>query len=79
MARAVGPKRRKFPWLAFLILLASIYGFWILPWQMNGQKKFVGPEAAPEVQANFVKPTEPPASKPEDENKDQQASPNAHP
>lgn len=61
MARPIGGlKRRKFPWLALVLLLGSAYALWVFPWQSNGQKQWVGPQAAPQVQTNFVSPSKPP-------------------
>ncbi|MBX3119412.1 MAG: hypothetical protein KF784_10125 [Fimbriimonadaceae bacterium] len=80
MARPIaGPKRRKFPWLALVLLLGSVYAFWILPWQLNGQKEFVGPQAAPEVKTSYANSTQPPASKATDETKGQKEKAEAHP
>lgn len=82
MARPVsGPKRRRFPWLALVLLLGSAYAFWVLPWQLNGQKKFFGPEAAPEVKTTYANSAQPPSDstaadpdKPESQNEKPPAS-----
>lgn len=36
--RVRDPKRKGFPWLALLLLAASVYGFWILPRQLPKPK-----------------------------------------
>ena len=33
--RVLAAKSEPFPWLLFLILLASIYLFWVLPFQLG--------------------------------------------
>ena len=47
----LGPRRRKrFPWILLLLLLASVYAFWILPYYQLGTGKPVKVEfsGAPE-------------------------------
>jgi hypothetical protein len=38
VGRAYGKPKPRFPWLLFLLLLASIYAFWILPIQLGPRK-----------------------------------------
>lgn len=45
MARIYGKPKRRFPWVVFLLLLASVYAFWILPIQLGVRK----------VEVEFVK------------------------
>ncbi len=40
-----GRSKRRFPWVVFLLLLASAYAFWILPMQLGVRK----------VEVEFVK------------------------
>ena len=36
LVRVKAPKRKpKFPWLALIVLIASIYVFWVLPSQLG--------------------------------------------
>jgi hypothetical protein len=38
VARQFGKPKKRFPWLLFLLLLASLYAFWILPYQLGTRK-----------------------------------------
>jgi hypothetical protein len=35
------PSKPRFPWLLFLLLLASVYAFWILPQQLGPRQVHV--------------------------------------
>lgn len=44
-----GKPKRRFPWVVFLLLIASVYAFWILPHQLGVRKVDVEFVAAEEV------------------------------
>lgn len=38
MGRIYGKPKRRFPWLLFLLLLVTVYAFWVLPAQLGPRK-----------------------------------------
>ena len=46
MGRYYGSPKKRFPWLIFILLLISVYAFWILPIQLGPRR----------VQVEFAEP-----------------------